>query len=136
MYSQQRRLERYRIIYTWKILEEHVPSVSVSVTHGERRDTEVAFPPLKGSPAVRKLREQSFQVSGPKLFNCLTPSIRKISKVSVDEFKEKLDQYLSSVPDEPNVDDLTPAACDLYSAAPSNSIIDKSRQIKSRRPGA
>ena len=96
-------------------------------THSERRGREVAVPPLKGSPAVMKLREQSFQVSVPKLFNCLTPSIRKISKVSVDENKEKLDQYLSSVPNEPNVDGLTPSSCDHYSAAPSNSIIGQSR---------
>ena len=135
MNSQNRRLERYRIIYTWKILEEMVPNCGLEVSHSERRGRQVVIPPLKGSPSIRKLREQSFQINGPKLFNCLPPSIRNISKVTVDTFKEKLDKFLSNIPDEPNVEGLTPATCDLYSAAPSNSIIDQARVIKIRRPG-
>ena len=135
IYSQERRLERYRIIYTWKILENLVPNCGLTVSHSERRGRLVIVPPLKGSPSIRKLREQSFQVNGPKLFNCLPPSIRNISKVTIDEFKEQLDQFLANVPDEPNVDGLTPAACDLFSAAPSNSIRDQSRKTQLRRPG-
>ena len=65
-------------------------------------------------------------MNGPRLFN--------ISKVSLDEFNEQLDKFLASVPDEPNGDGLTPAACDLYTASPSNSIKDQARQLKHRRP--
>ena len=121
--------------YTWKILEELVPNCGLEVSHSERRGRQVAIPPLKGSPSIRKLREQSFQVNGPKLFNCLPPSIRDITKVTVDTFKEKLDKFLSNIPDEPNVEGLTPVTCDLYSAAPSNSIFDQARVIMIRRPG-
>ena len=102
----------------------------------ERRGREVKVPILRGKPAVRKLREQSFQYNGPKLFNSLPKCLRGISKVSVEEFKEKLDKYLQHIPDEPNVEGLTPSACDLFTAAPSNSIVDQSRNSKIRRPGA
>ena len=136
MYSQNRRLERYRIIYTWKILEELVPNCGLEIHQSDRRGRQVAIPPLKGSQAMRKLREQSFQVSGPRLFNCLPSSIRNISRVPVDTFKEQLDQFLAKIPDEPNVEGLTPSTCDMFTAKPSNSIIDQSRCIKIRRPGA
>ena len=136
MNSQQRRLERYRIIYTWKILEGIAPNCGLEVNLNDRRGREVKVPTLKGKPAVRKLREQSFQYNGPRLFNSLPKCLRGISKVSVEEFKEKLDKYLQNIPDEPNVEGLTPSACDLYSAAPSNSLVDQSRNSKLRRPGA
>ena len=35
MYSQQRRMERYRIIYTWKILEGLVPNCGLKCTTNE-----------------------------------------------------------------------------------------------------
>ena len=54
MYSQNRRLERYRIIYTWKILEELVPNCGLEVSHSERRGRQVAIPPLKGSPSIQR----------------------------------------------------------------------------------
>ena len=135
MYSQQRRLERYRILYTWKILEQLAPNCGLESSTSDRRGRQVKVPQLKGPLAIKSLREQSFQVNGPKLFNCLPSSIRNLSGITVDEFKFKLDQFLSRIPDEPSVEGLTPSACDLYSAAPSNSIIDQSRIIKIRRPG-
>ena len=102
----------------------------------DRRGREVQVPALRGKPSVRKLREQSFQYNGPKLFNSLPKYLRNISKVKVEEFKEKLDKYLQQIPDEPNVESLTPSACDMFTAAPSNSIVDQSRTNKLRRPGA
>ena len=104
-------------------------------SRSDRRGREAQIPQLKGPLAIRSIREQSFQVNGPKLFNCLPPSIRNLSGISVDEFKLKLDQFLSKIPHEPNVEGLTPSACDLFSADPSNLIIDQSRITKIRRPG-
>ena len=54
----------------------------------------------------------------------------------MDEFKEKLDNFLANRPDEPNVDGLTPTTCDLFTAAPTNSITDQSMKEKGRTPGA
>ena len=102
----------------------------------DRRGREVKVPALTGHPSIRKLREQSFQYNGPKLFNSLPKHLRSISKVSVEEFKEKLYKYLQQIPDEPNVEGLTPSACDMFTASPSNSIVDQARNNKLRRPGA
>ena len=49
---------------------------------------------------------------------------------------QKIDNFLSIVLDEPTLDVLTPTACNLFTAAPSNSIIDQARKVKTRRPGA
>ena len=137
MNSQQRRLERYRIIYTWKILEGLAPNCGLEVTNSVRRGREVKIPPLKGKQSVRNLREQSFQVSGPKLFNSVPIKIRNITKVPVEKFKEQLDKFLELIPDEPNVEGLTPSTCNQYSAAPSNSILDQAKHtLQTRSPGA
>ena len=58
-----------------------------------------------------------------------------MTKVSVEEFKMKLDKFLQKIPDEPNVDGLTPAACNQWTAAPSNSIIDQVRRVPARGVG-
>ena len=104
MYSQQRRLERYRIIYSWKILEGQAPNCGLEVLQTERRGRELKIPPLKGKTSVRSLREQSFQVNGPRLFNSIPKEVRNMTKVSVEEFKVKLDKFLEKIPDQPNVD--------------------------------
>ena len=65
MYSQERRRERYRIIYTWKILEGQVPHISDREDAGmkklcsPRNGTTCAIPPLPRSPQIAKLREAS-----------------------------------------------------------------------------
>ena len=77
----------------------------------------------------------TYQYPGfPRLIG--TGSVSCLVFVSVEEFKEKLDKYLELIPDEPNVEGLTPSACDMFTAAPSNSIVDQSRTNKLRRPGA
>ena len=92
-------------------------------------------PHLKGRTADKSLRSQSFQVNGPQLFNAVPKSVRDTTKVTVEEFKEKLDRFLQKVPDEPNVDGLTPGACNQWTAAPSNSILDQVRRVFSREMG-
>ena len=134
MLSQGRRMERYRAIYVWKILEGLVPNCGLEVTHSERRGREIQVPKPKGSQRVKTLREQSFQVSGGNLFNSLPKSVRNLEKVSVEEFKFKLDKYLEVLPDEPKVGTYIPSVCNQFSASPSNSIIDHSR-TRMRRPG-
>ena len=116
------------------MLEGLVPNCGITVQHSDRRGREVLLPPLQGKQAVRNLREQSFQVQGPKLYNSLPKKIRSMTKVPVETFKEHLDNYLQMLPDEPNVGGLTPSACNLYSAAPYNSILDQGKTSK-RRPG-
>ena len=56
------------------------------------------------------LREHSFFVKGPKLFNKLPKELaefpckdKKNPKISTNLFKRKLDAYLSKIPDQPNL---------------------------------
>ena len=51
----------------------------------------------KTRQSVKTLMEQSFQVHGPQLFNCMPAFIRKKSMSSVQEFKEALIQYITKV---------------------------------------
>ena len=123
MNSQQRRFERYRIIYVWKTLEKIVPNANVCLASDEtdRVGRKCKVPTLK--PRERKKREESFQVSGPMLFNCLPKEIRNLKNVGVEEFKEHLDLLLSTVPDEPKLGGAMPLNCEK-----SNSIIHQIRR--------
>ena len=106
MNSLQRRNERYRIIYTWKILEWLVPKCGVeeiSESENKRLGRLCKFPKLAGSTNTKKLRSQSLQLIGPSLFNSLPKKLTNIKQLGVDKFKEHLDEYLSEVPDEPKV---------------------------------
>ena len=55
MTSQQRRLERYRILYVWKVLEGLVPDCKIEVTANNRLGRMCVIPPLKrNAPAKIK----------------------------------------------------------------------------------
>ena len=56
------------------------------------------------SPAVvRQARESSLAVHGARLFNTIPQHIRDISSDSVDHFKHELDQWLTTIPDQPTI---------------------------------
>ena len=97
----------------------------------------VSFCNKRASTAVLTLKEQTFQVNGPRLFNSLPTFLRNMTKCPLEEFKMKLDNYLSRIPDEPSVDGLTPAGC-TSKAGPSNWILDQVRRLPGwgeRAPG-
>ena len=133
MLSVQRRLERYRILYTWKILENLSPNCGISEipeSSKSRQGRRLEILKSKGNAQTSKLKDQCFQVNGSRLFNCLPSSIRNMSSlqknqskcpVSLDEFKEKLDKYLESIPDQPRIDGLSPGV-------ESNSILHQTKR--------
>ena len=107
LYSLERRRERYRIIYVWKILEGHVPNLSgrsqiVSRT-SHRYGRVCCIPPIAtgATSRLQRLREGSFCVNGPQLFNALPSHLRNMSGVSHLDFKKELDKFLGTVADEP-----------------------------------
>ena len=125
MYSQERRMERYRIIYVWKILKGVVPNCGVKLApDNERLGRKVSIPSLQrnGRKAIHTLREQSFQINGARLFNCLPKTLRNMTTCQ-DDFKEALDKYLSSVPDQPRMGSLIPEATDQLTGRQSNSLL-------------
>ena len=138
MLSVERRFERYKILYTWKILEKYVPNCGINSTFKPATGRLCAIPSLTANRRrLCRLRESSFQVSGPRLFNSLSPDLRNMSQCSVDTFKSHLDKFLEVLPDNPEVPNgQSPPPCNPVSANPSNSIPDWTRylNINSRRP--
>ena len=123
MNSEQRRLERYQIIYIWKIINGLVPNCGIEWSDcEERRGRLCVLRKLKGKSSVQNLRRQSFQVAGPRLWNCLPKNVRNF-KGNQDEFKERLDQFLTKVPDEPKAEGLIPGATDVLNEKQTNTLI-------------
>ena len=125
MLSQERRMERYRIIYVWKILHGLAPNCGVELVQtNKRQGRRCAVPSLLagGRAAIQTLREQSFQVDGPRLFNALPKSLREL-KGTQEEFKEALDTFLMTVPDHPRMGSQAPEAVDQRTGRQSNSLL-------------
>ena len=132
LYSQERRRERYMIIYVWRILEGQVPNICDKVKLKSHRNgseesrigRQCEIPPLNRNCTnhVRNLREASMPVRGQKLFNILPKYLREMTGCSKDAFKAALDRYLSTVPDEPQIQGYT-----SMRRADSNSLLDMGR---------
>ena len=104
LYSLERRRERYRILYTWKIIEGLVPDVdqlNKLTTHEHIRHGRMCYVPFVRNGPFQNIRLNSYCVCGPRLFNTLPKPLRDKKGCTLLQFKEQLDQFLKSVPDEP-----------------------------------
>ena len=119
MYSQERRRERYSIIFLWKISQQLVSGYNVEFVQNPRRGRlAVVQPSVASAPAsVKKAREGSLQVKGSKLFNLIPLELRGMTG-TVDQFKFGLDKWLSNIPDQPTV-------ASRQRAAKTNSLLDQ-----------
>ena len=126
LFSLERRRERYIIIYTWKIINKHVPNVSSTgiTTRNHPRLGIMCVPPKVNTRAgrVTTIRHHSLAIVGPKLYNSLPKHLRNMTNVTSEVFKNHLDKFLKHVPDEPNMDH-------YRTAAESNSIDDQLRYL-------
>ena len=105
-------------------MEGLVPNCGLEWTASEeRRGRLCEVPRLKGNAEVQRLRKQSFQMSGPKLWNSLPKNLRNVRNCGLDQFKELLDCFLTKVPDEPKADGLIPGAVDELSGKQTNTLI-------------
>ena len=127
LYSLERRRERYRILYAWKVLENLVPNISSDSTLGIqsrwnlRTGRTCVYPStVMVKSRLQSIHEGSFVVHGSKLFNCLPKAIRNMSGCSINIFKNKLDSFLQEVPDEPVLPGYTGGNQSLYG---SNSLL-------------
>ena len=120
LYSQERRRERYQLIFLWKISQGMVSGYDLQFTSelGSRRGrTIIPKPVVRAAPSiVRNAREGSLGVRGARLFNLLPENIRSLNTDHVDLFKNHLDVFLSSIPDQPTV-------TGLGRSAESNSLL-------------
>lgn len=129
LYSLERRRERYRIIYIWRILEGQVPNITCADGHSSKitakwhmRRGRECIPPKVNRNAPRNIQRlvyASLPVHGQQLFNTLPAELRNITGCTVDCFKRVLDKYLKTVPDEPQIPGYT-----AQRRAETNSLLD------------
>ena len=135
MPSIQRRHERYKILYAYKIKEGLVPNISK--THGLEFTNHIRLGckcniktyPLSGSKAARA-RDNSFALTACRLWNSLPKSIRDISGKDVPHFKRKLDRVLHYYPDIPRCG--TSGHYYTKSGRKSNSLCDHYKDQRTR----
>lgn len=104
IYSQERRRERYQIIFIWKISQGLVSGYKIpfSVNSRTGRWAVPAQLSTQATPAsVKAAKESSLRVRGCQLFNLLPASLRNSNHGDILMFKNNLDHYLSCVPDQP-----------------------------------
>ena len=84
------------------MLEDLVPNIGLKLSKNTTRGRSVYVEGHKSNIAsVKTLRADSFLLRGPRLFNCLPPNLKNITKVTVETFKKNLDILLSKIEDTP-----------------------------------
>ena len=119
IYSQERRRERYAVIFIWKIAQQLVKGYTLEFSQHQRRGrlAAVHHVPSNLPPAVAKAREASLPVKGSKLFNLIPKELRDMHG-TVLQFKAGLDKWLATLPDQPTVNG-------NQRAAKTNSLLDQ-----------
>ena len=106
MNSQERRRDRYAVIFIWKVamgLVEGYPLEFTPTTNRRGRECRIKSVVQNAPSQVKKARENSLAVKGAKMFNLLPSHIRNITSEKVNVFKSGLDFFLKNVPDEPTI---------------------------------
>ena len=118
--SVQRRHERYRIIYIWKIIQGMIPNFGIIWDHTVRRGRMITISKVNSKiPKIAlTLRDQSLSVHGGKLYNLLSREIR--------------DSFLKDIPDQPLCTGLYPAPISSSTNRNSNSLIDWIKYLNMR----
>ena len=99
--SINRRVERFRIFYTWKSLNGKVPSLGFTMIDHPKYGRQINISKITGSvQSIRTKREKSIFGQGPILNNCLPRCIREYTG-DFDGFKRIVDIFLSLIPDRP-----------------------------------
>ena len=121
LYSLQRRRERYRIIYIWSILEGLVPNPKPEQIYSKfnPRLGRTCFIPTIKPGCYQNLIRSSFAVHGATLFNSLPKEVRNLTNCDKNYFKRSLDNFLKTVPDEPQISGYT-----VFRRADTNSLLD------------
>ena len=100
LYSQERKVPDYLPL-------EDSPRVGTGVQGYLPRVISVAPLCSQAPSAVKMARESSLQVKGAQPFNLIPRELRDISTGSPEMFKSKLDECVSSIPDQPAIPILT-----------------------------
>jgi len=103
LYSLQRRRERYKIIYAYKVIHNQVPDTGLIKNQNERLGLMLKVTTTRHTSTPRY---HSFNMSATRLWNILPYSLRNLPFTSVDKFKRHLDNFLETIPDEPQIPSL------------------------------
>ena len=116
LYSLQRRRERYRILYMWKILRGIVPNHQNLVFRNSPRRGPYVERPLgkSGLKSINSTIFHSCTSTAAALFNA-TPKIVK-EQLTLEAAKKELDNFLTNIPDNPPIKG--------YGKQNTNSILD------------
>ena len=89
-----------------------VSGYSVNFSYDRRRGRSIAPKTVVRSEStiVKNAREQSLGVKGAGIFNLLPEKLRSMNSEHMDIFKNHLDVFLSSIPDQPTMTGLGRAA--------------------------
>ena len=120
LYSQERRRERYQIIFLWKVAQGLTQGYHATFYQSDRRGRLMKVAPFysKAPASVRKAKESSLLVKGARLFNCIPRELRDTFTGSPEQFKVRLDDWLSTIPDQPTIPG-------RLRAATTNSLLDQ-----------
>ena len=78
-----------------------VPNMGIKIRRSDKHRNGIF---LEQYDLGKKVRNQSFLSVGPRIFNVLSRELRALND-SMSVFKEKLDQFLSIMPDRPRIDE-------------------------------
>lgn len=118
LFSLERRRERYAILYIYKILMgQTVNNLNIRSQNHQR----LGRVHRRAATRVKTLEENAFVIRGPLLFNSLPRYLRDSTDLSLEKFKNELDRFLWTLPDQPKL----PL---YYLRAASNSTIDQLAQ--------
>jgi hypothetical protein len=125
LYSQERRRERYQIIFLWKVAQGLVQGYPATFVQNDRRGRLMQLAPLRQAApaAVKKAKESSLQVKGAQLFNCIPRELRDTFTGTAEQFKAGLDKWLADVPDQPTIPG-------RQRAAVTNSLLDQVQYLQ------
>ena len=113
LYSQERRRDRYMIIFIWKISQGLVSGYDIPFTPRTDRTGRKAVPvfvPQSAPANVRNARAGTLAVKGAQLFNTLPANIRNNEDGDILMFKNHLDLFLQDIPDQPTMPGLVRGA--------------------------
>ena len=127
LFSNQRRIERYQICYIWKSLNGVVPCIGLKWQ--ERDRSKLTYPRTLGSKGrARTLQMTALNWEGVSLYNSL-PEYLRVWKGTFQTFKNKLDQFLVNIPDQPQTNGDKPGGRTVNGDC-SNAINDWMRVLK------
>ena len=133
LYSVERRRERFMIVYLFKMLHGFVPNIGITYTENDRTGIHFNQQTIKktATTCFKQMRTQSFSHTAARIYNSLPRHLKRkqqleenFDRVSVvEEFKKQLDNFLTTLPDQPTTPGLT-------RAAETNSIVDQVNYIE------